>query len=151
MATPGRWNFSLRLTCLNVRAARDPCARVPLIGTAAVHTEPERPGHHHDRRLTARVEYGLIPDLGLTASVPQARTCEVGAAGTCHVVPLTAVVPGRATATGSGRTGPPSQRLTTSPPFGLRRPGRAATRRASRTSRRPPTHRSSRRSATASI
>src|SRR5262245_527618 len=75
-----------------------------------------------DRRVRTDQHRGRsyrTPDLGLTASVPQARTCEVGAAGTCHVVPLTAVVPGRATTTGSGRTGPPSQRLTTSPPFAL--------------------------------
>jgi hypothetical protein len=34
------------------------------------------------------VEYGLTPALGLTAAVAQAATCEVGAAGTCHIVPL---------------------------------------------------------------
>jgi len=39
-------------------------------------------------------EYGLTPALGLGASVPQAGTCEVGAAGTCHVVPLAALLPG---------------------------------------------------------
>jgi phosphodiesterase/alkaline phosphatase D-like protein len=40
------------------------------------------------------VEYGLTPALGLTASVLQAGTCEVGAAGTCHVVPLAALLTG---------------------------------------------------------
>jgi hypothetical protein len=40
------------------------------------------------------LEYGLTPALGLTASVPQAGTCEVGAAGTCRVVPLAALLPG---------------------------------------------------------
>jgi len=40
------------------------------------------------------VEYGLTPALGLSASVPQAGTCEVDAAGTCHVAPLTGLLSG---------------------------------------------------------
>src|SRR5438128_89425 len=40
------------------------------------------------------VEYGLIQALGLSATVAQAGSCEVGAAGTCHAVPLTGLLPG---------------------------------------------------------
>jgi 3',5'-cyclic AMP phosphodiesterase CpdA len=40
------------------------------------------------------VEYGLTPALGSSASLPQAPSCEVGGAGTCHVVPLTGLLPG---------------------------------------------------------
>lgn len=40
------------------------------------------------------VEYGLTPALGLSVTVPTAGTCEIGSAGTCHVVPLTALQPG---------------------------------------------------------
>jgi len=40
------------------------------------------------------VEYGLTPLLGLSATVPQAASCEVGTAGTCHIVPLSLLLPG---------------------------------------------------------
>ena len=40
------------------------------------------------------VEYGPTPALGFTATVPQAGSCEVGSAGTCHVVPLSGLFPG---------------------------------------------------------
>lgn len=40
------------------------------------------------------VEYGTTPLLGSSQTVPTAGSCEVGAAGTCHVVPLTGLLPG---------------------------------------------------------
>lgn len=40
------------------------------------------------------VEYGLTPSLGSSANVAQAGSCDVGAAGTCHTVPLTGLLPG---------------------------------------------------------
>jgi len=40
------------------------------------------------------VEYGPTPALGFTATVPQAGSCEVGSAGTCHIVPLSGLFPG---------------------------------------------------------
>lgn len=40
------------------------------------------------------VEYGVTSALGNTVSVSQAASCEVGAAGTCHAVPLTGLQPG---------------------------------------------------------
>jgi len=40
------------------------------------------------------VEYGLTAALGLTTTIPQTGSCEVGSAGTCHIVPLTALLPG---------------------------------------------------------
>src|SRR5690349_5456865 len=40
------------------------------------------------------VEYGLTTALGQSVNVPQAASCEVGAAGTCHIVPLTGLLPG---------------------------------------------------------
>jgi len=40
------------------------------------------------------VEYGPTPALGFTATVPQTGSCEVGSAGTCHVVPLGGLLPG---------------------------------------------------------
>jgi hypothetical protein len=40
------------------------------------------------------VEYGLTPALGAALTVAQAGSCDVGSAGTCHVVTLTALTPG---------------------------------------------------------
>src|SRR5512139_490791 len=40
------------------------------------------------------VEYGLTPSLGSTLTVPQAGSCAVGAAGTCHLVTLTGLATG---------------------------------------------------------
>src|SRR5438552_14193465 len=40
------------------------------------------------------VEYGLTQSLGLTATVAQAGSCEIGSAGTCHTVLLTTLLPG---------------------------------------------------------
>lgn len=40
------------------------------------------------------VEYGLTPSLGSTMTVPQAGSCDVGSAGTCHAVTLTGLTPG---------------------------------------------------------
>ncbi len=42
----------------------------------------------------SQVEYGLTPGLGSSMTVPQAGSCEVGAAGTCHKVTLTGLLPG---------------------------------------------------------
>ena len=39
------------------------------------------------------VEYGLTPALGQSVTVPQAGSCEVGSAGTCHTVKLTGLSP----------------------------------------------------------
>ena len=40
------------------------------------------------------VEYGLTPSLGSLQTVPQAGSCEVGSAGTCHRVALLGLLPG---------------------------------------------------------
>src|SRR5512143_3358717 len=40
------------------------------------------------------VEYGITPSLGSTMTVPQAGSCDVGSAGTCHLVTLTGLTPG---------------------------------------------------------
>jgi Calcineurin-like phosphoesterase/Purple acid Phosphatase, N-terminal domain len=40
------------------------------------------------------VEYGTTPALGSSVTVPQAGSCEIGAGGTCHIVPLTGLLPG---------------------------------------------------------
>src|SRR5436309_15474717 len=40
------------------------------------------------------VEYGPTQALGLSATVAEAGSCEIGAAGTCHTVPLTGLLPG---------------------------------------------------------
>ncbi len=40
------------------------------------------------------VEYGTTTGLGSSVTVPQAASCEIGAAGTCHTVPLTGLLPG---------------------------------------------------------
>jgi len=40
------------------------------------------------------VQYGTTPALGSSVTVPTAASCEIGAAGTCHVVPLTGLQPG---------------------------------------------------------
>ena len=40
------------------------------------------------------VEYGTTPALGASATVPTAGSCEIGAAGTCHIVPLSGLLPG---------------------------------------------------------
>lgn len=40
------------------------------------------------------VEYGTTPALGSTRTEPQAASCEVGGAGTCHTVALTGLSPG---------------------------------------------------------
>ena len=40
------------------------------------------------------VEYGLTPSLGSSLTVPQAGSCDVGSAGTCHTVTLTGLTPG---------------------------------------------------------
>ena len=40
------------------------------------------------------VEYGLTPALGSTLTVPTAASCDVGAAGTCHLVTLTGLQTG---------------------------------------------------------
>ena len=41
-----------------------------------------------------RVRRGTTPALGSSVTVAQAGSCEVGAAGTCHAVPLTGLLPG---------------------------------------------------------
>jgi len=40
------------------------------------------------------VEYGTTMALGSSVNVPQAGSCEIGSAGTCHTVPLTGLTPG---------------------------------------------------------
>ena len=40
------------------------------------------------------VEYGTTPALGSSITVGQAASCEIGAAGTCHIVQLTGLLPG---------------------------------------------------------
>jgi len=40
------------------------------------------------------VEYGITPGLGSTMTVAQAGSCDVGSAGTCHLVTLTGLTPG---------------------------------------------------------
>lgn len=40
------------------------------------------------------VEYGLTPSLGSSLTVPQTGSCDVGSAGTCHLVTLTGLTPG---------------------------------------------------------
>ncbi len=40
------------------------------------------------------VEYGLTPSLGSTLTAPQAGSCDVGSAGTCHLVTVTGLTPG---------------------------------------------------------
>ncbi|HYD47940.1 MAG TPA: metallophosphoesterase family protein, partial [Terriglobales bacterium] len=40
------------------------------------------------------VEYGTTTSLGSSANVAQAASCEVGAAGTCHRIDLTGLLPG---------------------------------------------------------
>jgi acid phosphatase type 7 len=40
------------------------------------------------------VEYGLTQALGSTATVAQTSSCEIGSAGTCHIVQLTGLLPG---------------------------------------------------------
>ena len=40
------------------------------------------------------VEYGITIALGSSMTVPQAGSCEVGSAGTCHHVTLTGLIPG---------------------------------------------------------
>ncbi|HEV7733729.1 MAG TPA: metallophosphoesterase [Candidatus Binatia bacterium] len=40
------------------------------------------------------VEYGLTPGLGSTMTVPTAGSCEIGSAGTCHIVALNSLQPG---------------------------------------------------------
>ena len=40
------------------------------------------------------VEYGTTPALGSSVTVAQAASCEIGAAGTCHAVPITGLQPG---------------------------------------------------------
>ena len=40
------------------------------------------------------VQYGTTVALGSTVNVPTAGSCEVGSAGTCHIVPLTGLSPG---------------------------------------------------------
>jgi hypothetical protein len=40
------------------------------------------------------VEYGTTTGLGDTVTVPTAGSCEIGAAGTCHIVPLSGLLPG---------------------------------------------------------
>ena len=40
------------------------------------------------------VEYGTSPALGSAVTVPAAGSCEIGAAGTCHIVPLAGLSPG---------------------------------------------------------
>lgn len=40
------------------------------------------------------VEYGTTSGLGSSVTVPQAGSCEVGSAGTCHSVTLTGLTPG---------------------------------------------------------
>ena len=40
------------------------------------------------------VQYGTTMALGSTVNVPTAGSCDVGSAGTCHIVPLTGLSPG---------------------------------------------------------
>lgn len=40
------------------------------------------------------VEYGTTPALGQTVTVAQTSSCDVGSAGTCHLVTLTGLTPG---------------------------------------------------------
>jgi phosphodiesterase/alkaline phosphatase D-like protein len=39
------------------------------------------------------VEYGLTPALGQSVTVPQAGSCDVGSAGTCHTVTVSGLMP----------------------------------------------------------
>src|SRR5580765_4864163 len=98
---PGRREIFIAIDVPAVLAARHPCAGLPPSGAGSsrnrrhrgpdrrlrpradhharpVHTESGRGLHHHDTG-DSTLEYGLTPALGLTASVPQAGTCEVGA------------------------------------------------------------------------
>src|SRR5262249_62060733 len=40
------------------------------------------------------VEYGTTTALGSSVNVPTAGSCEIDPAGTCHIVPLSGLLPG---------------------------------------------------------
>ena len=47
-----------------------------------------------ERRRRQHRRYGTTPALGSSVTVAQAASCEIGAAGTCHAVPIAGLQPG---------------------------------------------------------
>ena len=84
---PGRREIFIAIDVPAVLAARHPCAGLPPSGAGSSrnrrHRGPDRRlrprADHHARPVHTESRRGLTPALGLTASVPQAGTCEVGA------------------------------------------------------------------------
>ncbi|MEW6271651.1 MAG: fibronectin type III domain-containing protein [Thermodesulfobacteriota bacterium] len=89
---------SLSLVCLlgvaATQASAQTLTRGPLIQNPAALTTTMTIVWWTDVAGNGTVEYGTTPALGQSVTVPQAGSCEIGAAGTCHVVPLTGLAPG---------------------------------------------------------
>ncbi len=79
---------------LATSAAAQTLTRGPLIQNPAAITTTMTILWWTDVTGDSTVEYGLTPSLGSSVNVAQAGSCEIGAAGTCHAVPLTGLQPG---------------------------------------------------------
>ena len=75
-------------------ASAQTLTRGPLIQNPAALTTTMTIVWWTDVAGNSTVEYGTTTGLGSSVTVPQAGSCEVGSAGTCHTVPLTGLQPG---------------------------------------------------------
>ena len=91
----------LALCSLAPAASAQTITRGPLIQNPAALTTTMTIVWWTDVAGDSTVEYGTTPALGSSVTVPPGGSCEVGAAGTCHIVPLTGLRRGRATTTAS--------------------------------------------------
>ncbi|MCC6764619.1 MAG: metallophosphoesterase [Deltaproteobacteria bacterium] len=84
---------SVLLAAVAAPGAAQTLTRGPLIQNPAALTTTMTIVWWTDVTGDSTVEYGTTPALGTSVNVGQAASCEIGAAGTCHAVPLTGLLP----------------------------------------------------------
>jgi hypothetical protein len=90
------WGVVLLVALAATPAAAQTLTRGPLVQNPAALTTTMTLSWWTNVAGNSRVEYGTTPALGQSVTVGQAATCAIGSAGTCHVVPLTGLLPARA-------------------------------------------------------
>ena len=89
-----RLGLLVAIALLAGRASAQTITRGPLITNPDIVTSKVTFEWWTDVTGDSTVDYGLTPSLGQSVNVPQTGSCEVGSAGTCHIVPLTGLSPG---------------------------------------------------------
>jgi len=82
------------MTALAVGARAQTITRGPILQNPDALTTTVTIEWWTDSAGNSTVEYGTTTALGSSVTVAQAGSCEIGSAGTCHIVPLSGLQPG---------------------------------------------------------